>query len=79
MSKVKLQCWIARDSIGELWLYSKQPTRVDIMTMNRFYRYGGCDNYRLPKDILSNMTFKNSPKRVEVTIDIKDDGKKEGA
>lgn len=74
MSKVKLQCWISRDEDGELNIGTSRPTLDS--EKRRWVNWH--DFMELPKDFFQELTLKNSPQRVEMTIEIKNYGKEEG-
>jgi len=75
MNKVKLQCWIARDADGELNMGFNRPK----LDNDKKWWINWDDFMELPKDFFREVTIKNSPQRVEMTIEIKNYGKEEGA
>ena len=74
MSKVKLQCWIARDEDGELNVGINRP-KLD--NDKRWWINWG-EFMGLPKSFFREVTIHNSPQKVETTIEIKKYGE-EGA
>lgn len=75
MSKVKLDYWIARDADGELNIGSTRP-RLD--SGKKWWVNWG-DFMELPRGLFRDVTVHNSPQKAELTIEIKNYGKEEGA
>lgn len=63
-----MNIWIARDRNGELWIYSNKP-RLDSIT-GVWFAY---PNLNLPFDKFREVTFDNSPVKVELKLIFKSD------
>lgn len=66
MSKNNLKMYVARDSFGDLYLFSKKPYKGDKLWFN-------IDNYydiELPKNMFPNITWKDK-EATEVEVNIK--------
>ncbi len=68
MSKVKLQCWIARDKDGELNVGTNRPK----LDGEKRWWINWDDFMTLPKSFFREVTFYNSPQMAEMTIDFRE-------
>lgn len=64
-----MEMWIARDYDNTLWIFEKYPIKKE----NLFYPTtdinGNFTFYRsLPTDMFSEVTFENSPQKVELKL-----------
>ena len=59
---MKTKLWIARDKDGSLYLYSKKPHKDERM----FVTNGTGDILQLDKNSHSEITWENSPQRIEI-------------
>ena len=59
---MKTKVWIARDKDGSLYLYSKKPLKDGRM----FVTDGTGDMFQLDKNSHSEITWENSPQRIEI-------------
>lgn len=60
---MKTKLWIARDKDGSLYLYSKKPIKDERM----FVTHGGTlDVLQLDKNSHPEITWENSPQRIEI-------------
>ncbi len=70
MSKVKLDyLWIARDRNGDLNIGTDRPD----FDKDSGWWVNWDDYMELPKSIFREVTYKNSPQKVELTIEIKNE------
>lgn len=56
--------WVARDKAGSLFLYDALP----ILRGNWYYAQRGHDSYALDERLFPEVTFENSPKRIEMKL-----------
>lgn len=62
-----MKLWIARDGNGQLWIYDHKPIKKDGIFQSNF-ELQGCRASELPEWVLPEITFKNSPKEVELKL-----------
>lgn len=68
-----MRLWIARDENGQLWLFDKKPVLRDKKVEDTNHSWfdmaeDGIYSYRLHYDMFPEVTFKNSPKEVELSL-----------
>lgn len=61
-----MELWIARDDDMELYMYNEQP-RLNRMRIWSVSTESG-KSYRLDSDLFPEVTFENSPKKVEIKL-----------
>lgn len=59
------ELWIARDKNGELYLYKVKPIRSEDVFYSPEYDFLD-DYFRLPNDSYPEITWFNSPKKLEI-------------
>lgn len=62
-----MKMWIARDSNGELWAYDHKPIKKDGIFQPDF-ELDKCVASELPKWVLPEVTFENSPMEAELKL-----------
>lgn len=56
-----MEFWIARDSNDDLFCYYDKPKKLD-------YSFGGAQSAILARTLFPEVTFENSPQRVELKL-----------
>ena len=66
-----MELWIARDKDNALWLYNAKPIKnesLGIFMCVGFENGYWCEEYALDENLLLELTFENSPQKVELKI-----------
>ena len=58
-----MKLWIARDKDGYLFLFDEKPNRYEFWFDSKLG-----DSYNLKDDFFPEVTFENSPKKVEIKL-----------
>lgn len=59
-----MKLWIARDENGCLYLYNNQPK----LENSYFFPQRGYDSFLLDSELFPDVTFENSPQKVELKL-----------
>lgn len=60
--------WIARDKDGKLRLFNSKPQKHESKAHNHYWIETVGGSFIIDSDSFPEVTFKNSPKQVEVTL-----------
>lgn len=61
-----MRLWVARDSYG-LWLFERKPTKYLSNGDKCFNKFGNA-RYLIDSRLFTEVTFENSPKKVEIKL-----------